>query len=71
MASIMYMLGLSGNMGGGLLDNFLFLNWVPLWQNHWPTYLMQIGVGLSFTVISSCSSDSSSEVRFQDPGSRG
>ena len=51
MASIMYMLGLSGNMGGGLLDNFLFLNWVPLWQNHWPTYLMQIGVGLSFTVI--------------------
>ena len=51
MASIMNMLGLSGNMGGGLLDNFLFLNWVPLWQNHWPTYLMQIGVGLSFTVI--------------------
>ena len=51
MASIMYMFGLSGNMGGGLLDNFIFLNWVPLWQNHWPTYLMQIGVGLSFTVI--------------------
>ena len=34
-----------------MLDNFIFLNWVPLWQNHWPTYLMQIGVGLCFTVI--------------------
>ena len=37
-------------MGGGLLD-FLFQNWIPLWANHSGTYLMQIGVGLCFTVI--------------------
>ena len=43
-------LGLVGYMGGGLLD-FLFQNWIPLWANHSGTYLMQIGVGLCFTVI--------------------
>ena len=50
MAAIMYQLGLVGYMGGGLLD-FLFQNWIPLWANHSGTYLMQIGVGLCFTVI--------------------
>ena len=50
MAAIMFSFGLVGNMGGGLLD-FVFQNWIPLWQNHWGTYLMQIGVGLCFTVI--------------------
>ena len=46
----MYQLGLVGYMGGGLLD-FLFQNWIPLWSNHSGTYLMQIGVGLCFTVL--------------------
>ena len=50
MAAIMYQLGLVGYMGGGLLD-FLFQNWIPLWANHSGTYLMQIGVGLCFTVL--------------------
>lgn len=50
MAAIMYQLGLVGNMGGGLID-FLFQNWIPLWANHSGTYLMQIGVGLCFTVL--------------------
>lgn len=50
MAAIMYNFGLSGNMGGGLID-FVAQNWIPLWGNHWGTYLMQIGVGLCFTVV--------------------
>lgn len=50
MAAIMYQFGLSGNMGGGLID-FLFQNWIPLWSNHSGTYLMQIFVGFCFTGI--------------------
>lgn len=50
MAAAMYLVGVRGNMGGGLID-FLFQNWIPLWNNHSGTYLAQIGVGLVFTVI--------------------
>ncbi|KQB84230.1 alpha-glucoside-specific PTS transporter subunit IIBC [Corynebacterium oculi] len=50
MTAIMYQLGLAGNMGGGLID-FIAQNWVPLWAQHHATYIMQIGVGLCFTVV--------------------
>ena len=51
MAALMYMVGVRGNMGGGLLDNFLFQNWIPLWKYQGGTYMAQIGIGLAFTVI--------------------
>ncbi|QRZ62137.1 alpha-glucoside-specific PTS transporter subunit IIBC [Rothia sp. ZJ932] len=50
MASVMYVFGLRGNMGGGLID-FLFQNWIPLWGNHSGTYISQIVIGLIFTLI--------------------
>lgn len=51
MAATMYGFGVVGNMGGGLLDNFLFQNWIPLWPNHSGMVLTQIAIGLSFTLI--------------------
>lgn len=51
MAATMYFFGVTGNFGGGLLDTDLFQNWIPLWTNHWGTYVTQIIIGLCFTVI--------------------
>ncbi|ORC24499.1 MULTISPECIES: alpha-glucoside-specific PTS transporter subunit IIBC [Rothia] len=51
MAATMYAFGVVGNMGGGLLDNFLFQNWIPLWQNHSGMVMTQIAIGLCFTLI--------------------
>lgn len=50
MASVMWIFGVRGNMGGGLID-FLFQNWIPLWSNHSGTYIAQIIIGLIFTLI--------------------
>ena len=50
MAATMYAFGVVGNMGGGLLD-FLFLNWIPMFKNHSGTVIIQIVIGLIFTVI--------------------
>ncbi|HLR19215.1 MAG TPA: alpha-glucoside-specific PTS transporter subunit IIBC [Staphylococcus sp.] len=50
MDTLMYGFGLVGNFGGGLLD-FFATNWIPLAQNHWMTYVTQVIIGLSFTVI--------------------
>ncbi|PRQ12245.1 PTS alpha-glucoside transporter subunit IIBC [Corynebacterium sp. 13CS0277] len=50
MAALMYAGGLVGSFGGGMID-FLFQNWIPLWENHHNTYLLQIGIGLCFTLI--------------------
>lgn len=50
MDTLMYGFGLVGNFGGGLLD-FIATNWIPLGQNHWLTYVIQVGIGLAFTVI--------------------
>lgn len=50
MSATMYGFGVVGNMGGGLID-FLFQNWIPLWENHHTTYLGQIGIGLCFTLL--------------------
>ncbi|SES95861.1 alpha-glucoside-specific PTS transporter subunit IIBC [Anaerobranca gottschalkii] len=50
MAATMYAFGVVGNFGGGLIE-FAFMNWVPLFANHWTTYLIQILIGLAFTAI--------------------
>lgn len=50
MAATMYVFGVVGNMGGGLLD-FLFLNWVPMFKNHKGTVFTQIIIGVIFSAI--------------------
>jgi PTS system arbutin-like IIC component len=51
LSAIMYALGVTGNFGGGILDTALFQDWIPLFQNHWPTFVTQIAVGLAFTGV--------------------
>ncbi|MCL8146127.1 alpha-glucoside-specific PTS transporter subunit IIBC [Enterobacter hormaechei] len=51
MATVMYIFGGVGNMGGGLLDQFLPQNWIPMFHNHASTVFTQIGIGLCFTGI--------------------
>ncbi len=50
MATIAFILGVSGNFQTGLID-FVFQNWLPLAGNHASTYVLQILVGLAFTAI--------------------
>ena len=50
MDTLMYGFGLVGNFGGGLLD-FFATNWIPLAQNYWLTYVIQVAIGLGFTAI--------------------
>ncbi|CNC98436.1 alpha-glucoside-specific PTS transporter subunit IIBC [Yersinia intermedia] len=49
MATVMYMFGVVGNMGGGLLAQFLPQNWIPMFHNHASMMFTQIGIGLIFT----------------------
>ncbi|HDC4368529.1 TPA: PTS transporter subunit EIIC [Enterobacter cloacae] len=49
MATVMYTFGVVGNMGGGLLDQFLPQNWIPMFHNHGSTVFTQIGIGVCFT----------------------
>ncbi|KZP64479.1 PTS alpha-glucoside transporter subunit IICB [Enterobacter bugandensis] len=51
MATVMYAFGVVGNMGGGLLDQFLPQNWIPMFHNHASTVFTQIGIGICFTGI--------------------
>lgn len=51
MATVMYMCGVVGNMGGGLLDQFLPQNWIPMFHNHASMMFIQIGIGLAFTAV--------------------
>lgn len=51
MATVMYTFGVVGNMGGGLLDQFLPQNWIPMFHHHASTVFTQIGIGLCFTGI--------------------
>ena len=51
LAATMYFFGVTGNFGGGVLDCALFQNWVPLFNNHYMTYITQIIIGLVFTCI--------------------
>ncbi|MER1976750.1 glucose PTS transporter subunit EIIB, partial [Pseudocitrobacter faecalis] len=47
----MYMCGVVGNFGGGLLDQFLPQNWIPMFHNHASMMFIQIGVGVCFTAL--------------------
>ena len=51
LAATSYYFGVTGNFGGGVLDCFLFQNWIPLWGNHWMTYVTQVIIGLCFTAV--------------------
>ncbi|HEX4501605.1 MAG TPA: alpha-glucoside-specific PTS transporter subunit IIBC [Scandinavium sp.] len=51
MATVMYMAGVSGNMGGGLIDTILPLDWIPMFHNHATMMFTQIAIGLAFTVL--------------------
>jgi alpha-glucoside PTS system EIICB component len=50
MNTLMYAFGVSGNFNSGLID-WVTQNWLPLFPNHWSTYLTQIGIGIVFMVI--------------------
>ncbi|MCG8398507.1 alpha-glucoside-specific PTS transporter subunit IIBC [Bacillus atrophaeus] len=50
MATVMYMAGVVGKMGGGLIE-VATLNWIPLFGSHGMTYVYQILIGLAFTAI--------------------
>lgn len=50
LATTMYIFGVTGNFGGGLLE-FMSMNWIPLFSNHWMTYLIQIAIGIVFFFI--------------------
>ena len=50
MATTMYIFGVTGTFGGGLLE-FLSLNWIPLFNNHAGTFIKQIIIGLVFFAI--------------------
>ena len=51
MATVMYMGGVVGNFGGGLLDQFLPQNWIPMFHNHASMMFVQIGIGVCFTAL--------------------
>lgn len=48
--AVMYLVGVSGAFGNGLIA-WLSLNWIPCGQNHWQTYVLQVVVGLIFSMI--------------------
>lgn len=50
MATTMYLFGVTGTFGGGLLE-FFSLNWIPLFSNHAGVYARQIIIGLIFFFI--------------------
>lgn len=51
MATVMYMCGVVGNMGGGFIDTLLPQDWIPMFHNHASMIFTQIGIGLCFTAI--------------------
>ncbi|WP_161980582.1 alpha-glucoside-specific PTS transporter subunit IIBC [Streptococcus sp. S784/96/1] len=48
--ALAFSFGVVGDFGGGLI-NWFFVNWLPLAQNHWMTYVTQVILGLIFGVI--------------------
>lgn len=50
MDATMFAFGVVGQFDSGLI-NFLSMNWIPLWANHWHTWVTQIIIGLIFSVI--------------------
>ncbi|SUC02658.1 N-acetylglucosamine-specific PTS system, EIICBA component [Proteus penneri] len=51
LATTLYHFGVVGNMGGGIIDNFLPMNWIPMFHNHYGMIITQIVIGLIFTMI--------------------
>lgn len=51
MATVMYICGVVGNFGGGLLNQFLPQNWIPMFHHHASMMFIQIGIGLCFTAL--------------------
>ncbi|MDR1548759.1 MAG: alpha-glucoside-specific PTS transporter subunit IIBC [Hungatella sp.] len=51
LAATSYSFGVVGNFGGGLIDNYIPQNWLPLFKYHSGTYITQIVIGLIFTAI--------------------
>lgn len=50
MNTIMYAVGISGHFTGGLIE-WVSQTWLPLFSSHGSTFLLQIGIGFTFTVI--------------------
>ncbi|WEV70786.1 alpha-glucoside-specific PTS transporter subunit IIBC [Lactobacillus sp. ESL0785] len=50
MNTVMFSLGVVGNFTLGGID-MAAENWIPLWANHWQTYLVQFAVGIVFAII--------------------
>lgn len=50
MSMITFACGISGDFSLGLIQNAA-LNWIPLWATHGLSYLLQIGIGLGFSVV--------------------
>lgn len=50
MATVMYAFGIVGDLGAGMIEQAA-KTWIPLAQNHWETYLLQIGKGIIFIAI--------------------
>lgn len=50
MATVMYALGVVGNMGGGLIE-IATQNWLPMFHHHAMNMVIQIGVGSAFSFI--------------------
>lgn len=48
--AVLYMAGVSGAFGNGLIA-WLSLNWIPCGKNHWQTYVIQVVIGLIFSMI--------------------
>ncbi|HCN9251433.1 TPA: PTS sugar transporter subunit IIB [Escherichia coli] len=51
MSTVMYLFSVVGNMGGGLIDQVLPQNWIPMFSNHADMMLTQIAIGLCFTLL--------------------
>lgn len=50
LSTVMYLAGIVGIHSGGIIE-MASLNWIPLAANHWPQYLLMLGIGLVFTLI--------------------
>ena len=50
MNTVMWALGLRGFMSDGAIG-IASMNWLPLWEHHWQTYVMQFIVGIIFGII--------------------
>lgn len=50
LATTMYVSGVTGEFCGGLID-MIAKNYIPMWANHWTTYIVQWGIGIAFTVL--------------------